>query len=107
MSDNAIDLSYFEDDDKKLKEVEDSYRKGDLLTGELKKMAITLLQEYVRDFQERRKEVTDDLVAQFMTPRKLEWKGNPNPKPREKKTKESKEGTAKASKGGKDTEAKS
>lgn len=79
----------------------ESYKKGELLTGELKKMAITLLQEYVRDFQERRKEVTDDVVTQFMTPRKLEWKGNPNPKPREKKTKESKEGSGKAPKEGK------
>lgn len=60
-------------------------------------MAITLLQEYVKEFQERRKEVTDEMVTQFMTPRTLEWKGNPNPKPREKKTKEkeSKETSAK------------
>lgn len=67
-------------------------------------MAITLLQEYVKDFQERRKEVTDEVVTQYMTPRKLEWKGNPNPKPREKKTKESKEGSAKTSGEGKDVE---
>lgn len=69
----------------------DSYKRGELLTGELKKMAIVLLQEYVKDFQERRKDVTDETVKQYMTPRSLEWKGNPNPKPREKKTKESKE----------------
>ena len=51
-------------------------------------MAITLLQEYVKEFQERRKEVTDDVLKSFMTPRKLIWKGNPNPKPKEKKGKE-------------------
>jgi tryptophanyl-tRNA synthetase len=68
--------------------VEESYRKGELLTGELKKMTITLLQEYVKGFQERRKEVTDDVLRQYMTPRMLEWKGNPNPK--EMKLKESK-----------------
>jgi tryptophanyl-tRNA synthetase len=56
--------------------VEASYRKGELLTGELKKMAITLLQEYVKGFQERRKDVTDEVLRQYMTPRKLEWKGN-------------------------------
>jgi tryptophanyl-tRNA synthetase len=85
-----------------LKRVEDSYRRGELLTGELKKMAITLLQDYVKEFQERRKEVTDEILKQFMTPRQLEWKGNPNPKPKEKKAKESKEEKAKASKEGSD-----
>jgi tryptophanyl-tRNA synthetase len=84
-TDQYIDLSYFEDDDEKLKKVEDGYRSGELLTGELKKMAIELIQGYVKDFQARRKEVTDDLRKQYMTPRKLEWKGNPNPKPKESK----------------------
>jgi tryptophanyl-tRNA synthetase len=58
-------------------------------------MAITLLQEYVKGFQERRKDVTDEVLRQYMTPRKLEWKGNPNPnpnpKPKEMKPKESEE----------------
>lgn len=65
-------------------------------------MAITLLQDYVKEFQERRKEVTDEILKQFMTPRQLEWKGNPNPKPKEKKAKESKEEKVKASKEGGD-----
>jgi len=82
-------LSYFEEDDAKLKEIETSYRKGELMTGELKKMAITMLQGYVKGFQERRKEVSDEVMRKYMTPRELEWKGNPNPKPKEKK-KESK-----------------
>lgn len=51
-------------------------------------MAITLLQEYVKEFQDRRKEVTDEVLKGFMTPRKLIWKGNPNPKPKEKKGKD-------------------
>jgi len=68
--------------------VEEGYRKGGLLTGELKKMTITLLQEYVKGFQERRKDVTDEVLRQYMTPRKLEWKGNPNPNPKEMKPKE-------------------
>lgn len=71
--------------------MEESYRKGELLTGELKKMAITLLQEYVKGFQERRKDVTEEILRQFMKPRKLEWKGNPNPKPKETKPKAPKE----------------
>lgn len=71
--------------------MEESYRKGELFTGGLKKMAITLLQDYVEDFQARRKDVTDEVLRQYMTPRKLDWKGNPNPKPKEMKSKESKE----------------
>lgn len=78
LTDVILDISYFEDDDEKLKKIEQDYRKGDLLTGELKKMAIALLQEYVQEFQERRKAVTDEVLNQYMTPRKLEWGGNPN-----------------------------
>ena len=71
--------------------MEESYRKGELLTGQLKKLAITRLQEYVKGFQERRKDVTDEVLRQYMTPRKLEWKGNPNPNSKEMKPKESEE----------------
>lgn len=85
------DLSYFEDDDEKLKQVEESYRKGEMMTGELKKMAITLLQEYVGEFQTQRKEVTEEIMRQYMTPRKLEYKGNPNPKPKQPKEKKQQE----------------
>ena len=89
-----LDLSYFEDDDAKLEEVAKDYREGKLLTGELKQMAIKLLQEYVKDFQERRSKVTDEVLRQYTKPRKLEWKGNPNPKPKE--SKEKKEGQSKS-----------
>jgi tryptophanyl-tRNA synthetase len=61
------------------------------MTGELKKMAIAMLQEYVKEFQERRKGVTDEVLKGYMTPRELVWKGNPNPVKKEKKGKESKE----------------
>jgi len=71
-----IYLTYFEEDDEKLKEIYDSYKKGNLLTGELKKMAIEKLQAYVAEFQERRKTVTDEVLAEFMRPRKLESRGN-------------------------------
>ncbi|PYI07881.1 tryptophanyl-tRNA synthetase [Aspergillus sclerotiicarbonarius CBS 121057] len=76
-----IYLTYFEEDDAKLEEIYKSYKSGELLTGELKKMTIELLQEYVAQFQEKRKEVTDELLAAYMKPRKLDWKGNPNPVP--------------------------
>lgn len=105
---NRTDLSYFEDDDAKLEKIAEDYRKGELLTGELKKMAITLLQEYVGEFQERRKQVSDEVLKQYITPRKLEWKGNPNPRPKEELKKErAKQADAKESKGEKEKEAKS
>jgi tryptophanyl-tRNA synthetase len=71
-----IYLTYFEEDDDKLKEVHDSYKRGELLTGELKKMSVEKLQAYVNEFQERRKTVTDEVLAEFMRPRKLESRGN-------------------------------
>lgn len=46
----------------------------------------------MREFQERRKEVSDEVMRQYMTPRLLEWKGNPNPVKREKKGKKGGEG---------------
>ena len=67
-----IYLTYFEDDDEKLRDIYDRYKRGELLTGELKKLAIELLQEYVSDFQVKRGTVTDELLAEYMRPRKLE-----------------------------------
>lgn len=89
-----IYLTYFEDDDEKLEKIYNDYKSGALLTGELKKLAIEALQPYVAQFQERRKEVTDEVLDAFMKPRKLQWAGNPNPKPKEEKKKEEKKGKA-------------
>ncbi|KAL4966314.1 tryptophan--tRNA ligase WRS1 [Aspergillus stella-maris] len=75
-----IYLTYFEDDDAKLEEIYNKYKSGEMLTGELKALAIAKLQEYVAEFQERRKEVTDEVLQQYMTPRRLEWKGTAQPK---------------------------
>lgn len=44
-----------------------------MLTGELKKELIDVLQKLVGEHQERRKTVTDDVVRQFMTPRPLNF----------------------------------
>jgi len=50
------------------------------LTGELKAKRISELQVYVKGFQERRAKVTDEIVHDFMSRKKLEWKGNPDAK---------------------------
>lgn len=50
------------------------YASGALLTGELKKILIETLQPMIAQHQERRKQVTDETVKQFMTPRPLNFK---------------------------------
>ncbi|TQS32276.1 hypothetical protein Golomagni_07414, partial [Golovinomyces magnicellulatus] len=70
-------LSFFMDDDAKLKQIGDDYRSGKLLTGELKAICIEYLQEYVAVFQERRAKVTPEIVQEFMSVRPLKWNGNP------------------------------
>lgn len=49
------------------------YSSGALLTGELKKRLIETLQPMIAAHQERRKLVTDEIVRQFMSPRKLHF----------------------------------
>lgn len=50
-----------------------NYTSGELLTGELKKKLIDVLQPIITTHQERRANVTDDVVRAFMTPRKLKY----------------------------------
>jgi tryptophanyl-tRNA synthetase len=49
------------------------YTKGEILTGELKKELISILQQIVAHHQEQRKTITDDVVRAYMKPRKLEF----------------------------------
>ncbi|KUI62918.1 Tryptophan--tRNA ligase, cytoplasmic [Cytospora mali] len=70
-------LRYFMEDDDELQKVYDTYKKGELLTGELKALCIKYLQDYVREFQENRAKVTDEVLEEFMSVRPLECKGNP------------------------------
>ena len=71
-------LTFFLEDDGMLEKVRVAYEKGDLLTGELKKICIQELQSYVKGFQERRAKVTDEVVEDFMRERKLAFRGNFN-----------------------------
>jgi tryptophanyl-tRNA synthetase len=43
------------------------------MTGSLKKELIEILQKLVGEHRKRRQEVTDDIVRQFMKPRKLKF----------------------------------
>ena len=71
-------LTFFLEDDEKLKQLATDYRSGKLMTGELKALCIQEVQEYVGAFQERRAKVTDEDVARFMAKRPLTWGGNAN-----------------------------
>jgi tryptophanyl-tRNA synthetase len=64
-------LTFFLSDDKRLAEIQEAYTKGEILTGEIKKELIDVLQKLVGAHQEKRKQVTDEIVKKFMTPRKL------------------------------------
>lgn len=71
-------LKYFMEDDEELQNVYDKYKKGEMLTGELKALCIKHLQDYVKEFQELRAKVTDEMVQDFMKTRPLDTcTGNP------------------------------
>ncbi|CAL1289749.1 unnamed protein product [Larinioides sclopetarius] len=67
-------LRFFLEDDERLEQIRKDYTSGELLTGFLKNELIGILQKVVAEHQQRRKEITDDVVKQFMTPRKLKFK---------------------------------
>uniref|UniRef100_A0A7N8WVV3 Tryptophan--tRNA ligase, cytoplasmic n=1 Tax=Mastacembelus armatus TaxID=205130 RepID=A0A7N8WVV3_9TELE len=66
-------LTFFLEDDEQLEKIRQDYTSGALLTGELKKILIETLQPMIAQHQERRKQVTDEIVKQFMTPRPLNF----------------------------------
>ncbi|KAI9844437.1 MAG: tryptophan--tRNA ligase [Thelocarpon superellum] len=74
-------LTFFLEDDDELERIRVAYKKGEMLTGELKQRCIAELQQYVAAFQQRKAQVSDETVKLFMSERKLEWGGNPNPTP--------------------------
>jgi len=76
--DTEVDISYqylkfFLEDDEKLAKLGADYRSGDLLSGFMKKELIEVLQPIVAEHQKRRTLVTDDVIQEFMTPRKLNF----------------------------------
>ena len=66
-------LSFFSYDDEKLQKLADGYKSGDILSSEMKKECIAVVQEYVSAYQERRKAVDETVVDAFMKPHKLVW----------------------------------
>ena len=58
-------LTYFEEDDKKLKEIREDYKSGKLLTGELKAILIEKINTFLKEHQKKR-EKAKDLVDKFI-----------------------------------------
>lgn len=66
-------LTFFLEDDEQLEKIRQDYASGALLTGELKKLLIETLQPMIEQHQQRRKQVTEEEVKLFMTPRPLNF----------------------------------
>ncbi|AOA63707.1 Tryptophan--tRNA synthetase, cytoplasmic [Komagataella phaffii CBS 7435] len=74
--DPDVDVSYqymkvFKDDDEFLRQTYDAYKSGDLLTGEMKQACIQVLQEFVKNFQDRRAAIDEDTLNAFMKPHRI------------------------------------
>lgn len=66
-------LSFFSDDDAKLERLAQGYKLGELMSLDMKRECIAVLQDFVAAYQERRAKVDDEVVKAFMTPHKLVW----------------------------------
>jgi Tryptophanyl-tRNA synthetase len=64
-------LTFFLEDDEKLKKIHDEYSKGTMLTGQIKQELINVLVPLILNHQKARDKITDDVVRSFMTIRKL------------------------------------
>jgi tryptophanyl-tRNA synthetase len=91
-------LRFFLEDDAELAQIAEDYSTGKMLTGQIKQKLIEVLSTYLKEFQERRKAVTDEDVKKFMEVRKI----NPVPKKFEeaRKAKEAAEKAAKEAEAG-------
>jgi tryptophanyl-tRNA synthetase len=67
-------LTFFMEDDAKLEEIKTKYAKGEMLTGEVKKILGNVLSEMVLQHQQSRARVSEDVVDAFMAVRELTFK---------------------------------
>ncbi|KAF5300925.1 hypothetical protein FQR65_LT09088 [Abscondita terminalis] len=66
-------LTFFLEDDEKLEHIRKDYSSGAMLTGELKKLLIDTITPIIQHHQEQRGKITDEILKQYMTPRKLNY----------------------------------
>jgi tryptophanyl-tRNA synthetase len=66
-------LTFFLEDDEKLEEIRREYGAGRMMTSQVKRELIEILQQLVAEHQRKRALVTDEIIDEFMRPRKLEF----------------------------------
>ena len=66
-------LTFFMDSDEKLEELKTKFGKGEITSKDVKQMLVDVLVPLVVQFQQNRKLVTDETLAQFMKVRELEF----------------------------------
>lgn len=59
-------LLYFLEDDEELKHIATEYRYGRMLSGKIKEIASDVIWKYISEHQQRREQVTDEVVRNFM-----------------------------------------
>ena len=64
-------LYFFEEDDKKIKEIEEKYRSGEMLTGELKDYTAKKIADFLEGHQKRREKVLDTGLEEALEPFRL------------------------------------
>ncbi|KAK6089405.1 hypothetical protein P3W45_001542 [Vairimorpha bombi] len=60
-------LKYFYKDDEDLLKIKHAYEKGAMSTGEIKNKCIEVIQKFVKEYQERRNNISDELLEEFTT----------------------------------------
>lgn len=58
-------LTFFMEDDDKLEQIRSDYSSGKMLSGEVKKILIDILQKLVLNHQKKREKITDDIINKF------------------------------------------
>lgn len=66
-------LKFFLEDDDRLQQILTDYASGAMLTGEVKKELIGVLQVMVKEHQDRRAEVTPEIIKAYMEVRPLDF----------------------------------
>lgn len=58
-------LRYFMEDDQELERIKRAYESGKMLTSELKSITIKIVTDIIKEHQEKKSKVTDDIVKKF------------------------------------------
>jgi tryptophanyl-tRNA synthetase len=64
-------LRFFLDDDAELEQIGEKYKKGEMLSSEIKKILVGVLQKLVAEHQEKRSKVTEEMVRDYMKVRPM------------------------------------